>query len=56
MLLYKKLLLMTFSTTLVFYMIDKGAIPSIQYKMSFRGPKSMRKVQLMSVRVRVRVT
>jgi hypothetical protein len=30
-------------------MIDKGNIPSIQCKMSFRGPKSMRKVNGMSL-------
>jgi hypothetical protein len=30
-------------------MIDEGDIPSIQYKMSLRGPKSMRKVDSMSL-------
>jgi hypothetical protein len=31
-------------------MIDKGNIPSIQYKMSLRGPKSLRKVDGLSLR------
>jgi hypothetical protein len=30
--------------TQIFYMIDEGDIPSIQYKMRLRGPESMRKV------------
>jgi hypothetical protein len=30
--------------TEIFYVIDKGDIPSIQFKMSLKGPKSMRKV------------
>jgi hypothetical protein len=30
--------------TEIFYIIDKGDIPSIQCKMSLRGPKSVRKV------------
>jgi hypothetical protein len=30
--------------TEIFYVIDKGDIPSIQYKKITRGPKSMRKV------------
>jgi hypothetical protein len=30
--------------TEVFYMIDEGDIPSVQCKMSLRGPKSMREV------------
>jgi hypothetical protein len=30
-------------------MIDKGDIPSIQYKISFRGPKSVRKVDGLSL-------
>jgi hypothetical protein len=28
----------------IFYMIDEGDIPSVQCKMSLRGPKSARKV------------
>jgi hypothetical protein len=30
--------------TEIFYVIDEGDIPSIQCKMSLRGPKSIRKV------------
>jgi hypothetical protein len=30
--------------TEIYYMIDEGDIPSIQCKMSLRGPKSMKKV------------
>jgi hypothetical protein len=30
--------------TQIFYMINKGDIPSIQCKMTLRGPKSIRKV------------
>jgi hypothetical protein len=30
--------------TEIFYMIDEGDISSIQYKMSLRGPKSLRNV------------
>jgi hypothetical protein len=35
--------------TEIFYMIDKGDIPSIQCKMSLGGPKSMRKVDDLSL-------
>jgi hypothetical protein len=34
--------------TQIFYIIDKGDIPSIQCKMSPRGPKSIRKVDGLS--------
>jgi hypothetical protein len=34
--------------TEIFYVIDKGDNPSIQFKMSIRGPKSMRKVDGLS--------
>jgi hypothetical protein len=33
----------------IFYMTDKGDIPSIQRKMSLMGPKSMRKVESLSL-------
>jgi hypothetical protein len=35
--------------TKIFYMIDKGDIVSIQCKMILRGPKSMRKVDSLSL-------
>jgi hypothetical protein len=35
--------------TQIFYMIDKGDIPSIQCKMSLRGHKSMRKAEGLSL-------
>jgi hypothetical protein len=35
--------------TEIFHMIDKGDIPSIQCKMSLRRPKSMRKVDYLSL-------
>jgi hypothetical protein len=35
--------------TQIFYMIDEGDTPSIQYKMSLRGPNSMRKVDELSL-------
>jgi hypothetical protein len=34
--------------TQIFYMFDKGDIPSIQCKMSLRGPRSVRKVYELS--------
>jgi hypothetical protein len=33
----------------IFYMIDKGDIPSIQCKVSLRGPKSMREADGLSL-------
>jgi hypothetical protein len=30
--------------TKIFYMVDEGDIPYVQYKMRLRGPKSMKKV------------
>jgi hypothetical protein len=36
-------------TEILFHMIDEGDIPSIQYKMSFREPKSMGKVDDLSL-------
>jgi hypothetical protein len=35
--------------TEIFYMIDRGDIPPFQCKMSLRGPKSMRKVDGLSL-------
>jgi hypothetical protein len=35
--------------TEIFYMIDEGDIPSIQYKMSLRGIKSMKKENVLSL-------
>jgi hypothetical protein len=40
---------LTENYTELFYMIDEGDIPSVQCKMSLRGPKSIRKVDGLSL-------
>jgi hypothetical protein len=43
------IILLSKSTPRYFYMIDEGNIPPIHCKMNLRGPKSMRKVDYLSL-------